>query len=254
MPDDLDDPDDRDAPAAERPPDTGHLTPSPPQTTHPRWVLPVLGAAIVLLVIASNVGNAVWASWVIDHPLALLALNSSNKFIIATSVETSLWSAVAVATLRFLAPDPLFYALGYLYRDRALHWAHTAFPASGPLLERFEDDRGTFRKLMYPLLVIAPNNPVCLLAGVMRFPIGAFVALNVVGTLGRVLLMRLIGWMFSDEIEDLLEVVSRYQRWFTLASIAVVAAYVVWQVVGRRGLIGGVEELEDELGEPSDGG
>lgn len=224
----------------------------PPSPTHPRWVLPALSAGIIALIVANNVGNAVWASWVVERPLLLLALNTSNKFIIATSVQTDLLPALVVSTLRFLAPDPLFYLLGYLYRERALHWAHTAFPASGPLLETFEDDRGAFRKLMYPLVVIAPNNPVCLLAGVMRFPIGWFVTLNVVGTIGRVLLMRWIGWIFSDEIEDLLEIVTRYQRWFTIASVAIVAAYVVWQIVGRRGLIGGVEELEEELGEPTD--
>jgi membrane protein DedA with SNARE-associated domain len=223
--------------------------PPAPTPTHPRWVLPAIGAGIICLIIANNTGNAVWASWVDDRPYGLIALNSSNKFILATSVNTTVWIAVVVSTLRLLAPDPLFYLLGYLYRERALHWARTAFPAAGNLLDQFEADRTGFRRVLDVLLVVAPNNVVCLLAGVNRFPIRRFVVLNVVGTVGRVLLMQWIGWIFRDQIEDLLDVVARYQRWLLWGSIALVVAYVTWQIVARRGLIGGVEELEEELGD-----
>jgi hypothetical protein len=61
--------------------------------------------------------------------------------------------------------------------------------------------------------------------------------------------MRGIGSLFSDQIEELLDVVARYQRWFTLGSLLLVGAYVAYQVIGRRGLVGGVESLEDELGD-----
>ena len=46
-----------------------------------------------------------------------------------------------------------------------------------------------------------------------------------------------------------LDVVARYQRWFTLGSVALVAIVLVYQVVGRRGMVRAVETLEDELGE-----
>lgn len=226
-------------------------SPRRPQPARPPWLLPLLGASILLLVIASNVGNAVWATWVTDRPLGLLALNSSNKYLILTSGQVGLWSAVVIGSLRLLAPDPLFYALGYLYRDRALHWGRTAFPGSNLLLDQFEADRSAFKNVLYPLAVIAPNNPVCLLAGVAAMPIPTMIVLNVVGTVGRVLLMRWIGWIFRDEIREFVDVVARYQRWFTIGSVAVVLAYVLWQATGRRGLIGGVEELEEELGDGS---
>jgi membrane protein DedA with SNARE-associated domain len=219
------------------------------QPTHPRWLLPVIGGLILVLVAASNIGNAVWAGWVETRPLGLLALNSSNKYLLATTVSTDLAPFLSIAFVRLLLPDPLFYAIGYLYGPRALHWARNVFPGSEPLLVQAQQDDGLVHKVLNVLVVVAPNNVVCLVAGATRFPVARFVVLNVVGTIGRILLMRWIGTLFEDQIEDVLDVVARYQRWFLLGSIALVFAYVAWQAFGRRGLIGGVEELEEELGD-----
>ena len=75
-----------------------------------------------------------------------------------------------------------------------------------------------------------------------------FLALVVTGTVARIAVMRGIGLAVEEQITDVLDVVARYQRWFTLGSIALVLAYVIYQVAGRRGLVGGVESLDDELG------
>lgn len=198
---------------------------------------------------ANNVGNAVWASWVESHPVALIALNSTNKFLLATSVKVPLGIFLVVGTMRLLAPDPLFYAIGHLYGDRALHWARDVFPGSASFLDEVRAGDGAVHRMLGVLVFVMPNNPVCLVAGVTRYPIRRFVVLNVAGTVGRVLLMWWIGQLFRDQIESVLDVVARYQRWLLLASILAVVAYLAWQVVGRRGLIGGVEELEDELGD-----
>jgi membrane protein DedA with SNARE-associated domain len=221
----------------------------PDHPTHPKWLLPTLTAGIVVLVIASNVGNMLWASWVVDRPLGLIALNSSNKYLLATSVSIEFVPMLLVATIRLLAPDPIFFAMGWLYGDRALHWARRTFPGGTPLLDRVHEDPRLVHKVLNVLVLVAPNNIVCLVAGVVRFPIKRFIALNVVGTIGRILLMRWIGLFFEDQIEDVLDVVDRYQTWLLWGSIAVVAAVVVWQVLADRGLIGGLEELEDELGD-----
>jgi hypothetical protein len=61
--------------------------------------------------------------------------------------------------------------------------------------------------------------------------------------------MRGIGTAFSDQIEDLLDVVARYQRWLLIGSVVLVVGYVLWQLRSHRGLLGGVEDLEEELGD-----
>ena len=226
------------------------VTPEPP--THPRWLLPALTAGIVALVAAANIGNVMWVRWSntsTGHPLWLLGLNSSNRYLLLTSIITSAPPYVAVAMTRLLAPDPLFYILGFAYRERALGWARNVFRGMDAFFDMFEQDQNGFKRILDVAVLIAPNNPVCLLAGVAAMPIRKFIALNVIGTLGRILLMRALGLVFEDEIRDLLDVVGRYQRWLTLASLVGVAGYVAWQAVGRRGLVGGVESLEEDLGE-----
>ncbi len=229
------------------------MTDAPPlpsdHQSHPRWLLPSLTAGIIALVVASNLGNVVWAKWVQSHPLGLIALNSSNKYLLMTSISLDVVSMVVVGTLRLLAPDPIFFAMGWLYGDRALHWARRSFPAGAHLLDQVHGDPRTVHRILNVLVVVMPNNLVCLVAGVVRFPIKRFIALNVIGTVGRILLMRWIGLFFKDQIHDVLDLVNRYQKWLILASVLAVGAVVVSQMRSERGLVGGLEDLEDELGE-----
>ncbi|MEX0769047.1 MAG: hypothetical protein WD029_11310 [Microthrixaceae bacterium] len=219
---------------------------------HPRWLLPLLGSGIAALLIAANIGNVMWVRWsnpITGHPLWLLTLNSSNRYLLITSIITSWVPYVAIAMTRLLAPDPLFYILGYSYRERALGWARNVFPGMEGIFDQFEQDRSGFKRILDVAVLVAPNNPVCLLAGVAAMPIRRFIALNLTGTLGRILLMRGLGLLFEDQIRDLLVIVARYQRFFTLGSLALVAAYLIYQTVGKRGVVGGLETLEEELGE-----
>ena len=218
-----------------------------PLPEHPRWVLPLLIGLIITLVVCMNIGNAVWASWVNSNPLGLLALNSSNRYLLATSVNTDFWAFLIVPTLRLLAPDPLFYALGYLYRERALRWSRRAYPGFEKIVDQFEADHTMVKGLLNPLLFIMPNNPVMLLAGVAAFPIRRLIVLDVTGTIARVLLFRWIGFIFEDQIRDVLDLVSEYQRYLTIGSIVVVALFVIWQVTSNRGLAGNIDELSDDL-------
>lgn len=240
-------------------------SPAPP----PRWFLPLVGTGIVTLIAATNIGNVVWPcavatpgaapdsglcsapvfSWFEGNPYGLLMLNSSNKYLLATSVLTELVPFALIALVRLSLPDPLFFLLGLRYRGKALKWARQVFPGMDPVFDQFESQGGMTRNALGAAVFIAPNNPVCLLAGIAAMPWKRFLALSVTGTICRIALMRGIGTLFSDQIEDVLDLVARYQRWLTLGSLVLVVAYVAYQVVGRKGLVGGVESLEDELGD-----
>lgn len=217
----------------------------------PRWVLPALVVPIVALIIANNVGAIRLAdalpkdgSGLVAHPLQILALNSTNKVLLATGYQTEWWAFMLVASLRLLAPDPLFYALGRLYRAPALRWGRSVFPGSDKLFDLFEheDHRGV-RRLLDALVLIMPNNPVCLLAGIARMPLARFWTLNIVGTLGRTALFLWISHLFREEIASLLNSIGRYQQWALWITVGLV---VVFFAVQARRLTTATEELAED--------
>src|SRR5690606_31703941 len=95
---------------------------------------------------------------------------------------------VVVASIRLLVADPLLYLLGYWYGDSAFAWLERRSPTVGAGARKLEQ---YFGYASWPLVVVMPNNPVCLLAGVHRMRPAVFATLNVVGTLGRVVLIIL---------------------------------------------------------------
>lgn len=227
------------------------VEPSEPMPTivgqPPRWLIPVLGAAIVLMIIATNMGNILFARLLDGNQLILLALNSTNKYLLLTALDTEALPYYLISTARLLAPDPLFYILGFVYRDRALRWAKKVFPGIDPLVDQFTQDHTAFKKLLLPALVIAPNNPVCLLAGVAAIPWRVFITLNIIGTVGRVILFRQLAFIFADQVESIVDTAVKYQGWLTRGSFVLVVGYIVWQVLSGRGLAGGVDTLDEEL-------
>ncbi len=155
-------------------------------------------APIIVLVIASNVGDALAPSLVDRHPLWLIALNARNRNLVLVTNQLDPFPYYLVGTLRLLLSDPLFYVLGYLYGDAAVTWMERKAPTYGRLMrtaERF------FATAAYPLVFIAPNNYICLFAGAAGMPIIAFVILNVTGTVVRLYLIRVVGDIFDSPIQ-----------------------------------------------------
>lgn len=209
------------------------------------------------MVVASNVANAVWPTLVNDHPLLLLSLSSINRYLVATTPVTDVAPFFLVATVRLMLPDPFFFMLGWWYGDRGLAWMSRRFPSvirSWAVFER------VFRKARYPAVVIAPNNAVCLLAGIDRMPVAHFLPLAVVGTIGRVALIRVTGDFFSVPVTDLLGFVERYRWWLLGVSVTAVLLGLVSDVTGRKAreraeVAAAAERAERELGggDASDG-
>lgn len=232
------------APVSDRP--ALARTPPSPHT------LKLLVAPVVFLVICSNVANVMWPTLQADHPLLLIALSSINRYLILVSDQLDALSYYAVGTLRLLVSDPLFFLLGYWYGDRALRWMDQKAPNYGPMLRRFQD---VFGKAAWPLVVIAPNNFICLFAGAAGMRITWFFALNLIGTVGRLYLIRMLGEAFASPIDGFQGVVSEYRWWFVAGSAVLVAISLRNELGGRGGEIDQLVHLDEELadGEPIDG-
>ena len=167
----------------------------------------VIGALIVM-VAAANLGNAFLPVLLTEHPLLFIAMNPSNRSLALASGELSAWSFYLVGFLRLVAPDPLFFLLGRWYGDAAIRWMERKAPSYGELLRQLEQ---WFAKAQIPVVVIAPNNPVSLFAGAAGMGVAAFVAANVVGTISRLILIRVFSDAFAGPLSSLRSFIGNYQ-------------------------------------------
>ena len=221
-----------------------------PARAVPRWVLPVAMVPIVAVVIAGYIAGASWAALLKDQPLTLIALSPINRYLLLTTNHLDALQYFGVGLARHLLPDPFFYLLGYWYGDRAMRWAANTYPA----VKRLAGEDGTgledheHRRILYPLAFFMPNNWVSLLCGGARIPVRTFVALNIAGTLGRLIACRWIGGVFRSQIGAIADFVSRYQTPVTIASITVVVLGIALQFRRGTGQLAGLSHL-DELDE-----
>jgi membrane protein DedA with SNARE-associated domain len=223
-----------------------------PETTPPsRRRLVLLAVPIAALIVMNNLGTALTTEWAERHPLALIALNSQNRTLILTTNQLDAWSYYLVGSIRLLVADPFFFLIGHWYGDTALRWLEGRTKSFGQLLRQWE---GFFSKAAYPLIFVAPNNPLCLLAGASGMSVTGFLLTNVAGTVTRLYLIRRLGDTFEEPLDDVLGFMRDNRMPLLVLSIALAAFFLVSELrTGRTGLEE-LEELveEDEAGSAGD--
>jgi membrane protein DedA with SNARE-associated domain len=140
-------------------------------------------------------------------------------------VDTGLFYGLGF--LRLVITDPFFYLLGLWYGDRALAWMKRRSLGSARLIERVER---WFARFRYPVVFLAPNGLVCLLAGATEMPVVPFVLLDVAGTIARLAVIKALAHVFTGPLAATNRFIDRYQWWLVGLSIAVAA----WQISRRR--------------------
>ena len=199
---------------------------------------------LIGLVIANNVGDALTTTWADRHPLALIALNSRNRILVLTTNQLDAVSYYAVASLRLLASDPLFFLLGRWYGDAAIRWVERKWASQGQVMRWFE---GAFSKAAYPLVFLAPNNPICLFAGAAGMPVAVFFALNVSGTIARLYAIRVLGATFESPIESVLGFFQDYRIPLLVLSVSLVALSFLLDRRKGGGEVEAIKDLEEDV-------
>jgi membrane protein DedA with SNARE-associated domain len=201
---------------------------------------------LICLVVAANVGNLFFSVLLSDHPLALVGLNPSNRNFALASHDLSAGSYYVVGFLRLIAPDAAFYLVGFWYGDAAVRWMERKAPSYGELLRGLER---WFEKARYPVVAIMPNNPVCLFAGAAGMAIPGFVIANVVGTVGRLILIRAFSAAFEDLLGPVRHFIADY-RWPLMAVSVALVAFTMWNDKrGGRDGIGDLVHLDEGIAE-----
>ncbi|MEX2659886.1 MAG: hypothetical protein WD232_09320 [Acidimicrobiales bacterium] len=196
------------------------------------------------LVVASNVGRALFATLATEHPLLLLTLDARNASVLAVSGSLDAVSYYVVGTLRLLLSDPLFYLLGYWYGEAALAWVDRRGGSIGKFLR---DVEGFFGAAAYPLVFLMPNNYICLFAGAARMRPPVFLALNLSGTVARLALFRYVGDVFDGPRDSILGFIGDYQLPLTILGIVVIGGQALWDRRKGTDELSALSDLEEEV-------
>jgi membrane protein DedA with SNARE-associated domain len=232
-------------PTSDAGPDDARAALPPSGRLHtPRWVLPALIVPLIGLVIAAQIGDALAPTLVDTHPLWLISLNSRTRNLVLVVNQVDLQWYYLIGVVRLLVSDPLFYLLGWFYGDRAVRWLEKRSVTARRYARDFER---IYQKAAYPLVFIAPNNPICLLAGASGMRPAVFFTLNIAGTLARLWLITILGETFEAPIDWLLDFIAEY-RWYLLAVTVSIFLFTAWRETrSPEGEIHGLVDLEHEI-------
>lgn len=207
--------------------------------------LALVAVPIVTIAAVATVGDALSPTLLVEAPLLLVALVPRNRILVLAAPQLDFWPFFGVGMVRLMLTDPLFFLFGRWYGDRAIEWTERRMGAPGSVraLERW------FRRAAYPVVAIAPNNIVCVLAGASGMSVRGFVIANFGGTAVRMVLIWWVGEVFSEPLLDVVDFIARY-RWYFTAVTAVLVIASVWRARRKHASeIETVDEIAEELGD-----
>lgn len=214
-----------------------------------RRQLTLLLVPVVALTIGATVANALAPTLLVEHPLVLLALAPIFRYMVATATLIDPVPFFTVALVAKFSTDPIMYVLGYRYGDSAVRWIEQR-AGGGEYVRALER---WFTRARWPVVFIAPNRLVCILAGATRMPFKAFAAVNVAGTAFNIVVARSLSEALSGPIGALVRFTDRYQWWLTAVTVTAVMLSVSLQRRRGEGEVESITEIERELaGEPGD--
>ena len=205
----------------------------------------MLTVLVALLVVfwATGIAATAASSWLLaEHPLLLVALEPRNRnLLLATSLVDDAIPFVVLASFRRVASDPVYFALGHLYGDRAVAWVERRAGGGVRLLER------AFRRASWPLVFLFPGILVCVLAGATGMRTRTFLALNLTGTVLTVIALRLFAHELEPVIDPVVDFNERNQGRITIVLVVAVVAWLLWQRRRGSGELDAVQDLVREV-------
>ncbi len=189
-------------------------------------IVRVVIGLVILSQVSALAADLVVAGIVDKYPALLIALNPRNRNLIFATNQLEALTFYTVGFLRLVASDPLYYLLGFWYGDRAIAWTERRSRTYGPLIR---DGEAFFRKASYPLIFAAPNNIICALSAATGVKLRTFIALNISGTVFRLVMVRQVGEVLESPIDRVLDFIAAYR----LPLLIVSAIAVAWTVFGE---------------------
>jgi membrane protein DedA with SNARE-associated domain len=176
-----------------------------------RRLLALLATPILIITACSYAGSALMPALIDDRPELVLALNSVNRnLLLAIGSDVVPAAFFLIGFVRLIIPDPLYFILGHEFGAQGRAWMARQ-PGGVPWTITWIEK--AFDKASWAAVIVMPNAVVSLLAGMHRMPFKVFISLNVIGTVGRLVLFWYLGQAFEEELHDIVDFVARYQWW-----------------------------------------
>ena len=181
--------------------------------------LTLLAVPLVAVAVASYAGSALMPTLIERRPELVLALSSVNRhLLLAIGSGVAPLAFFMIGFARLIAADPVYYILGRDFGERGRAWMGRQ-PGGVPWTIRWAER--AFARADWLAVLLMPNNVVSLLAGMRRMRWRWFLALNAVGTTGRLVAVWYLGRAFESELRRVVDVIGRYQWWLVGALVVI---------------------------------
>lgn len=175
-----------------------------------------------LLFICGTIGTNIGPALVDEHPLLVLTMSSRNRNLFGSVPFTSPLPYFIIGFLRILAAATALYFVGRWYGDRTVRWVENNV-GEMPALYRWLEN--AVKKAGWLMLFLMPgSNVVCVLVGHRQMRIRQFFAVVIPAICFRLIVMRIGGDIFEDQVRWFLKSIERYQ-WFIVLGLFAISAF-----------------------------
>ena len=186
-----------------------------------------------LLFIAGTLGSNIGPALVDEHPIPVLLMSSRNRNLFGSVPFTSPVPWFIIGFFRILAAGIALFFVGRWYGDRTVRWVEETVgetPAIYRWIERAVDKAGGFGGTWYwnrypgfAVGLMPGSNVVCVLLGHRKMTFAKYLPCLVVGIIIKLILLRIGGDIFEDQVRWFLKAIERYQWWVVIALFGVSA-------------------------------
>ncbi len=169
-----------------------------------------------LLFVIGTIGSNIGPALVDNHPSWVLALSSRNRNLFGSVPYIDVVPYAAIGFVRILIAGIALYFVGRWYGQKALGWVEGnlgELPAIYRWTEKAVEKGGSVALVLMP-----GSNVVCLLLGHKQMSIKRFIPLLSIGIVIKLVVLRLGGDQFEDQIRAFLKGIEQYQ-WYVVAAL-----------------------------------
>ena len=206
-----------------------------------RWQVLLLFSPLVAIILVKMLVVNPAAPWLLKHhPLALVALDGRNRNLLLAAARTDIGYFIIFACIARMLTDPIHYLIGRVFGDRALVWLRKQFGEQNRFIGWIER---SFRKAGDLMVFALPGAPVCLMAGITKMKVRRFFALNLLGTLTMVFLLRGLASVLKGPLDAVLNFNDKYVAILTPVLLGLTVIHIVRSQRTRKRVGSGGGEL-----------